>query len=109
MNRRSVAVAVRPDDALGFRLAGARVEEIAPGEEEPRLAPLLASDVVGVLAIDEDVLAQVPAPLLERAARTGLPVLFPFAVPRRLAEPGHAESYVGLLVRRAIGYHVRLR
>ena len=107
--RRSLVVAVRPGDGLGFRLAGARVEEVAPGEEERRLGPLLAAPDAGVLAIDEELLAAVPAPLVERAGRSGVPVVFPFALPRRLGEPGQAGSYVGMLVRRAIGYHVRLR
>jgi V/A-type H+-transporting ATPase subunit F len=102
-------VVVAPGDGLGFRLAGARVEEIPPGEEAARLPPLLAAPDAGVLAVEQGVLARAPATVVERAARAGLPVLFPFTLPRRLAEPGAAESYVDLLVRRAIGYHVRLK
>lgn len=109
MNRRSLIVVTAPGDGLGFRLAGARVEEIPPGEEAVRLPPLLDARDAGVLAVEDGVLARAPAQLVERAARTGLPVLFPFALPRRLQEPGAVESYVDLLVRRAIGYHVRLR
>ena len=107
--RRTLVVAVRPEDALGFRLAGARVEEIAPGEEAARLGPLLAAADAGVVAVEESVIAGAPEGLLEPALRTGLPIVFPFALPRRLAEPGAAETYVGLLIRRAIGYHVRLK
>jgi V/A-type H+/Na+-transporting ATPase subunit F len=109
MRPRSAVVVTRPGDALGFRLAGVRTEEVDPGDEESRVAALLASPDVGVLAIEDDVLGRVPEALLERASRTGLPVVFPFTLPRRLAEPGAAETYVGLLIRRAIGYHVRLK
>jgi V/A-type H+-transporting ATPase subunit F len=105
--RGQLVLVTRPGDALGFRLAGARVEEVAPGEEEARVAPLL--ETAGVLAVADDVLAAVPEALLARAARSGLPVVFPFSLPRRLAEPGQAESFIGLLIRRAIGYHVRLK
>jgi hypothetical protein len=31
--RRKLAVAVRPEQGLGFRLAGLDVREVAPGEE----------------------------------------------------------------------------
>ncbi len=106
--RRAALLVTRPGDGLGFRLAGVRVEEIEDGAEADRLAPLLADPAVGLLAIEEDVMGRVPAAMLDRVARTGLPVIFPFALPRRLREPGGAEAYVGELVRRAIGYHVRL-
>jgi V/A-type H+/Na+-transporting ATPase subunit F len=105
----NLVVVTRPGEGLGFRLAGARVEEIAPGDEAARLPPLLAAPDAGVVAVEEAVLAGVPEALLERAARKGTPIVFPFALPRRLAEPGRAETYVGLLIRRAIGYHVRLK
>lgn len=109
MTRRGLTVVTATGDGLGFRLAGVHVEEIAPGDEGKRLAALLAAPDAGVLAVEEGVLARAPQTIVERAAKTGLPVLFPFTLPRRLAEPGATESYVDLLVRRAIGYHVRLK
>jgi V/A-type H+-transporting ATPase subunit F len=107
--RAGLTVVTRPGDGLGFRLAGARVEEISPGDEAERLAPLLAAPGTGVIAVVDDVLAAVPESLLDRAAKAGLPVVFPFSLPRRLTEPGRAETAIGLLIRRAIGYHVRLK
>jgi len=105
MMRRSLIVVTRPGDGVGFRLAGARVEEVAPGEEEARLEPLFRD--AGVLAVEEAV--PVPDALRDRAARAGIPVLFPFTLPRHLGAGSTAESYVGMLIRRAIGYHVRLK
>lgn len=108
MSRYSFVIVTRPGDGLGFRLAGARVEEVAPGEERTQLAPLLAEPGLGVLAVEEQVIAGLPDEILDRPGRGGLPVVFPFALPRRLVEPSHASSYIGELLRRAIGYHVRL-
>jgi V/A-type H+-transporting ATPase subunit F len=99
-------VVTRPGDGLGFRLAGVPVEEVAPGAEAEVLTPLFSDRALGVLAVESTV--AVPAPLLERAARTGLPIVFPFALPRRWPDAGAARSYVGALIQRAIGYHVRL-
>ncbi len=105
---RGFAVAVRPDDALGFRLAGVRVEEVGAGAEGERLEALVEDPSVGLVAVEEELLGQVPPAILERAFKTGLPILFPFSLPRRYDVPGEVRSYLGALIRRAIGYHVRI-
>lgn len=103
-----LAVVVRPGDALGFRLAGAPVDEVAPGDALAVLRRLLADPAVGVVAIDEALLAAVPAHVVQRARARGLPVLLPFAIPRRRADAGRGRDYVAALIRRAIGYAVKL-
>jgi V/A-type H+-transporting ATPase subunit F len=105
---RGLAVLVRPGDALGFRLAGAAVDEVAPGGEAAALRRLLADPHVGVVVAEEEVLRAVPARLLHRVREAGLPVILPFALPRRWGERGRGEAYVAALVRRAVGYAVKL-
>lgn len=102
------AVAVRPGDALGFRLAGATVEEIAPGGEAQAFRRLLADARLGVLAVEEEVLAAAPPRVLARARDRGIPVILPFALPRSLGEEGRGRAYVAALIRRAVGYGVKL-
>jgi V/A-type H+-transporting ATPase subunit F len=101
-------LAVRPGDALGFRLAGAEVHEVAPGEEAAALKALLADPRAGVVAVEERVLAGAPPQLLARARARGLPVLLPFALPERLGGEGRGRAYVAALIRRAVGYGVKL-
>lgn len=103
-----LVVAVRPGDALGFRLAGAEVREVAPGDEGAALRALLADPAAGVVAVEGAVLAAAPQALLERARRRGVPVLLPFDLPRAWGEPGRGEAWVAALVRRAVGYGVKL-
>jgi V/A-type H+-transporting ATPase subunit F len=103
-----LAVAVRPGDALGFRLAGAKVEEVAAGAEAAALRRLVSDPRVGVVAIEEALLAAVPERVLRRARDAGVPVILPFALPRRWGEEGRGQAYVAALVRRAIGYAVKL-
>lgn len=105
---RGFAVVTRPGAGLGFRLTGAPVVEVPPGEEAARFRDLLSDPALGVLAVDDEVLGAVPEPLLRRAAVRGLPVLLPFSPPRRIAEAGRGREYVAALIRRAIGYHVKL-
>lgn len=103
-----LAVAVRPADALGFRLAGVPVEPIAPGEEAAVFRRLLSDPQVGVVAAEEELLRAAPARLLARARQRGIPVVLPFALPRRLGEEGPGRAYVAALIRRAVGYGVKL-
>lgn len=103
-----LAVLVRPGQALGFRLAGAAVEEIAPGGEAAAVRRLSADPRLGVLAVEDDVLRATPARVLARARRGAVPVLLPFVLPVRLGEAGRGGEYVAALVRRAVGYAVKL-
>ncbi len=109
MSRYWVKVAARPGDGLGFRLAGAAVEEIEKGEVAERFNALLADPSLGVLVVEEELLQQVPPPLLEKIGREGVPVLLPFSFPRSWKEAGRGEEYVAALIRRAIGYHVKIQ
>ncbi len=103
-----LAVVVRPGDALGFRLAGARVEEVAAGAEAQAFRALLAEPDLGIVAVEEEVLGQVPARVLRRARERGVPVVLPVALPRRWGDEGRGRAYVAALIRRAVGYGVKL-
>jgi len=104
----TLRIVTRPGDALGFLLAGAPVDEVPPGEEAARMRELFSDPTLAVLAVETEVLASVPEPLLRRAAERGLPVVLPFTLPRRLSEAGGGRAYIAALIRRAIGYHVKL-
>jgi V/A-type H+-transporting ATPase subunit F len=107
--RGPLVVVTRPGEGLGFRLTGVPVWEIPVGEEAARLGGL-AEDTAerpALVIIEDDVQRALPEALVARIERRGLPVLFPFALPRR-TDARNAEDYVGTLVRRAIGFHVRL-
>jgi V/A-type H+-transporting ATPase subunit F len=101
-------VVVRPGDALGFRLAGARVQEVAPGEEPVAFRALVAEPDLGLLAVEEELLAAVPPRVLRRARERGVPVILPFALPRRWGDEGRGRAYVAALIRRAVGYGIKL-
>lgn len=101
-------VLVRPGDALGFQLAGAEVVAVPAGAEGAELRRLLGDPRAGVLAVEERILAAAPAALLERARARGLPMLLPFALPDRLGGEGRGRAYVAALIRRAVGYGVKL-
>jgi V/A-type H+/Na+-transporting ATPase subunit F len=107
MSRYWFKVATRRGEGLGFRLAGAPVEEIEEGHEAEGLKALVRDPSLGVLAVEEKVLEQVPETLLQRVGREGVPVLLPFVIPKVWEGAGRGEQYVATLIRRAIGYHVK--
>jgi V/A-type H+-transporting ATPase subunit F len=100
-------VVTRPGDGTGFRLAGVPVDEVERGEEPARFRALASDPSLAVIAIEARVFEALPEPLLRRASARALPVVLPFTLPRA-AEAGAGHAYVAALIRRAIGYHVKL-
>lgn len=99
---------MRPGDALGFRLAGAEVVPVEPGGEGGAMKAILADPTAAVLAVEEGVLAAVPERLVRRARDRGVPVILPFALPQRWSDVGRGRAYVAAIIRRAVGYGVKL-
>lgn len=104
----SLVVVTRPRESLGFQLAGVRCEEVPAGEEAARLRALLADPAVAFVALEDAVGAAAPAPVLRIAAKRGYPVVVPFSIPRALGAGSSGPDYVAALIRRFIGYHVKL-
>jgi vacuolar-type H+-ATPase subunit F/Vma7 len=104
-----VRVVCRPAVAAGFRLAGVRpnaVPDVSEGVR--RVAGLLDDPTVGVLLVEEDVHAALPDTLRRAVARQPVPMIVPFPLPRWIEAPAPPEAFIAELLRRAIGYRVRL-
>jgi V/A-type H+-transporting ATPase subunit F len=95
-----------PDARHGFRLAGVHQQVVDPQGLERVLDALTTDPRIGVIVVDERVIdpaADARIAGLERRW-SGLLVVLP--APEPLAEA--AEDYALRLIRRAIGYQVRL-
>jgi V/A-type H+-transporting ATPase subunit F len=104
---KKIVVVATPDARPGFALAGVR-QLAAAAEELPAVLRELASDpAIGVVIVDERLVSGIVQDLLRDMARrwSGLVIVLP--APER-AGRGEAEDYVLQLIRRAIGYQVRL-
>lgn len=104
-----VGVVADPSVSLGFRLAGLR-PRVA---ESVTAATRILDDMIGdgrwgVILVQEEIMPELTRAAPRRSA-TGLPILVPFPGPTREHLPGEAERYVAELLRRAVGYRVRLR
>jgi V/A-type H+-transporting ATPase subunit F len=108
--KRGVRVVGAPDVAAGFAAAGlAAVTVEAPAEAARRIGDLLGDPQVGVIVVDERLYDILPEELRARFARQPLPMVVPFPGPAWTPRLEGAEAYIVELLRRAIGYRVRLR
>ena len=100
-------VFLTPADArYGFSLAGALQLTVKVSEAEAQLRKTLADSDVGVVVIDERLAKRIP-----EADFVALEHSFPgllVTLPAPATDPDAAEDYLQRLIRRALGYHVRL-
>jgi vacuolar-type H+-ATPase subunit F/Vma7 len=102
-------VLCRPALCDGFALAGVPSLPANDAVEATHLLERLAeTPQVGVVLVEESLFDALPDELRRRLERRPLPVVIPFPGPRREEAPDAAARLVELL-RRAIGYRVRLR
>ncbi len=107
--KRRARVLCTPALAPGFRLAGLPVlEAITPADAERELAVLTRRPEVGVVLVEQSLFDALPDETRAVSERNALPVVVPFPGPE-WTRVGDAEAYVVSLLRRAIGYRVRLR
>ncbi|HYA17646.1 MAG TPA: V-type ATP synthase subunit F [Bryobacteraceae bacterium] len=95
-----------PDAAYGFALAGVRQLVRTPQELDATLPALMADPATGVIIIDERLVSGPAQRRIEDIERRwpGLVVVLP--APGKPQRP--EEDYVLRLIRRTIGYQVRL-
>lgn len=100
-------VFITPSDAEpGFRLAGVR--QIVSGPETVRetVGAALRDEDNGLVVLDERLARTIPDEDLQALDRPRQAVLAVLPSPRAEAEP--AEDPLAQLIRRTIGYHVRI-
>jgi vacuolar-type H+-ATPase subunit F/Vma7 len=105
MTRLGVHVICRPELAPGFLLAGiVPIEADDQDEVEAQLTSAKGSETVGVILVQEDLLREGG----ERSRAAALPMVVPFPGPKTLEAMESPAAYVAEILRRAIGYRVRL-
>lgn len=101
-------VVTDPDTAPGFRLGGIEVREVSPDDAADVLRKCLENSEVGLVALNDRFLPDLPDDLRRRMERGTPPVVVTFPDLRSTA-PRRGEEYLAQLIQRAIGYRIRLR
>jgi V/A-type H+-transporting ATPase subunit F len=96
-----------PAARFGFSLAGLNQYVAEPQELEDVLGKAVSDPENGLIVIDEHLTAGIGEERMKEieAAWHGVIVV----LPSPLAGPGEIEDYAARLIRRAVGYHVRIR
>ncbi|HUK56228.1 MAG TPA: V-type ATP synthase subunit F [Nitrospiria bacterium] len=106
---RIVAVLDR-DTALGFRLSGVEVRKADTMEElQERLEELLREKNARLVILDEEMVRRLPEKLERRLEHSTEPLFLPIPTVKIWREAVPPEEYAARLIRRAIGYQIRIR
>jgi V/A-type H+/Na+-transporting ATPase subunit F len=97
------------ETATGFRLAGVEVREADKTTAQKALEDSITSDKYGLVVVDESLITD-PIKSSERTMRgRSLPVILPMqGLGAAFGESDDAKAYMKELVRRALGFEVRL-
>jgi vacuolar-type H+-ATPase subunit F/Vma7 len=105
-----VRVIASPGFATGFRLAGFAVDEVStPRETFDRFVAALAQADLGILLVEQRLLDTLPTTVRRDAERRPVPVIVPIPSPAWAGQKDGAENFILELLRRTIGYRVRLQ
>ena len=100
-------VFITPEDArYGFSLAGTMQLTVAAEQAEELLRQTIAEADVGVVVIDERLVKAIDAKYFSELEEHWLGLLVTLPAPKRETVE---EDYLQRLIKRALGYHVRLQ
>jgi vacuolar-type H+-ATPase subunit F/Vma7 len=106
----SVVALVDEETGLGFRLAGIATRDVdTPGELAEAAGALLSDADARIVLVDETLFRQLPEPLQRRFEANEAPVFVPVPIFRGRRGAAPPEEYIARLMRRAIGYQIRIR
>lgn len=103
---KKIVAITAPDADNGFACCGAVQYAAPPGHLDDVLNQVLADPETGVLILDERLMAEAGEDRLRAIEQRWPGVLVVLPAPERGAVE---EDYAARLIRRAVGYHVRVR
>lgn len=107
---RSFLVITEIGASTGFKCAGFDCMEAGAGSDVGALLTRLQGDGnYGLIAVEERLLSRVPENVMQRLRKRGLPIIIHINMPLKWPEMEFGESPVVRLIRRAIGYQIKLK
>lgn len=104
---KKIAFITPHDAAYGFALTGITQHAVDAGGMEEKLRDVMADPDAGLVVIDERLMHEVAEDRLREMEHGWNGIFLVLPSPERAAP--EAEDYAARLIRRAIGYHVRLK
>jgi vacuolar-type H+-ATPase subunit F/Vma7 len=104
---KTIAFITPPDASYGFSLTGVSQYVVKTGDTETTLKNIMTEADTGLAIIDERLLQGMPEERLREIEQGWQGILLVLPSPEK--PPAEVEDYAARLIRRAIGYHVRLK
>lgn len=104
---KKIAFITPPDAGYGFQLGGIPQQVAELPDVEKSLQRAMAEPENGLVIVDERLLRGLPEDRLRELERGWRGILL--VLPSPVKPPAEVEDYAARLIRRAIGYHVRLK
>lgn len=104
---KKIAFITPPDVRYGFNLSGVPQHAVETDEAEEALERTMAEPDNGLVIIDERMITGMPEERLRELEQRWNGILLVLPSPEK--PPAEVEDYAARLIRRAIGYHVRLK
>jgi vacuolar-type H+-ATPase subunit F/Vma7 len=109
MKDQRLVVIASPGLSAGFALAGVPVFEARDGSDAVKqIDHLVDQENTGIIIIDEPLYREIPEEIRRALQRSALPIVIPVPGPDWTTE-ATAHEYIVEILRRAIGYRVRLQ
>ena len=106
----SLIIITREGASLGFRLSGFETREVRPGEDPTvTLEEVEAEGEAALVCMESRLLEMVNQMALKRIKKTGFPVIVPLDIPLRWQLEDEVESPIARMIRRAIGYQIKIK
>jgi V/A-type H+-transporting ATPase subunit F len=104
---KKIAFMTPADAEYGFRLSGVPQHITEVSETEEALKQTMAQPDNGLVIVDERLLQGMPDERMRELEQSWQGILL--VLPSPVKPPAEVEDYAARLIRRAIGYHVRLK
>lgn len=104
---KKIAFITPPDAAYGFGLSGVPQVAAKPAVAEEELVKIMREQSNGLAIIEERMLKDIPEERLQDLEKEWRGIFL--VLPSPVKPPADEEDYAARLIRRAIGYHVRLK
>lgn len=105
-----IVALVDEDTALGFKLAGIEVQMSNNLEEMKQgVQTVLSNREVRIVILDETLFRQLPERLEKKLEESIAPIFIPIPTIKLWRGVVRPEEYVARLIRRAIGYQIKIR
>ncbi len=95
---------------VGYRLAGVDTIAVTEGDNFTEIIDKsIKTAGLGILCVEDVIINRLPEPFMRRIGKLAMPLIVPITIPAEWKGRREGESYIARLIRRAIGYQMKIK